>query len=340
MTGSSLLVGAVSPLVTGAEIFGVDFRTSDPEEARSTVSNAFGPHQLQVPPNQTFRARMESVDLGPIGLSLHTYGSDVTLIAPPLQRWYVVCLPVMGGIQIEHRRSSSVVEGNNGVVFLPDDRIVFEHWNADSKLLAVRISRQSLENELESSLSRAVHAPISFDLDLQTAGSAAPFVRALGHLLQEIRSPSGLLDHPATRDQLCQLVMTSLLAGHSHQYSAQLAADDEPGTPRALREAVDLINDRFSERLTVNEIASAVGRSVRSLEASFQLHVGLSPMTFLRQVRLSHAHTALIKSDPHETSVAAIAQRFGFPHAARFAAYYRDQYGAAPSEHLGSRRAS
>jgi AraC-like DNA-binding protein len=59
-------------------------------------------------------------------------------------------------------------------------------------------------------------------------------------------------------------------------------------------------------------------------------------MAYLRRVRLGHAHLELLAADPARLTVTAIAYRWGFPSASRFAAQYRAAYGTPPSRALHS----
>jgi len=54
---------------------------------------------------------------------------------------------------------------------------------------------------------------------------------------------------------------------------------------------------------------------------------------YLRRLRLEGARVALLASDDAVT-VAAVAQRWGFAHASRFAQAYRRAFGEYPSETL------
>jgi transcriptional regulator GlxA family with amidase domain len=51
-------------------------------------------------------------------------------------------------------------------------------------------------------------------------------------------------------------------------------------------------------------------------------------------VRLSGEHRDLRIADPTTTTVTAVAANWGCTHAARFAAFYREQYGVAAIETL------
>ncbi|MDV6247997.1 helix-turn-helix transcriptional regulator [Rhodococcus opacus] len=63
--------------------------------------------------------------------------------------------------------------------------------------------------------------------------------------------------------------------------------------------------------------------------------LGITPMAYLRQVRLARAHEDLATTDPAQgRSVRDIAYKWGFNHVPRFAAAYRERYGVLPSETL------
>jgi AraC-like DNA-binding protein len=58
----------------------------------------------------------------------------------------------------------------------------------------------------------------------------------------------------------------------------------------------------------------------------FRERLGTTPTGYLRRLRLDHARQDLIRSDQSTTTVTEIADRWGFPHAGRFAALYRRTY--------------
>jgi AraC-like DNA-binding protein len=59
-------------------------------------------------------------------------------------------------------------------------------------------------------------------------------------------------------------------------------------------------------------------------------------MEYVRRVRLHHAHCDLVAADRGETTVTAIAAKWGFAHTGHFATRYRETYGQSPHETLQS----
>jgi AraC-like DNA-binding protein len=72
----------------------------------------------------------------------------------------------------------------------------------------------------------------------------------------------------------------------------------------------------------------------RALQQGFRRHIGMSPMAYLRQVRLRRAHQQLLESDATAETVAAVAKRRGFTNPRRFAAAYVTRYGESPASAL------
>jgi AraC-like DNA-binding protein len=64
----------------------------------------------------------------------------------------------------------------------------------------------------------------------------------------------------------------------------------------------------------------------------------MSPMAYVRAVRLRHAHRDLRSADPTDNTVAAIAHRWGFTHLGRFAAAHTTTYGVTPLQALRALR--
>lgn len=88
------------------------------------------------------------------------------------------------------------------------------------------------------------------------------------------------------------------------------------------------------EPMTVTRLAAAAGVGVRTLQEGFRRHLDTTPTAYLRRIRLEHVRAELEKADSQETTVSAIALRWGFTHFGDFARSYRMAYGERPSETL------
>lgn len=90
---------------------------------------------------------------------------------------------------------------------------------------------------------------------------------------------------------------------------------------------------------TIGELSRRIRVSERTLRAAFTRSLGMSPYQYLVTVRLNHARQLLLKGDPDELTVRAVASRVGFWDFGRFASKYRKLFGELPSETLQRNRA-
>jgi transcriptional regulator GlxA family with amidase domain len=104
--------------------------------------------------------------------------------------------------------------------------------------------------------------------------------------------------------------------------------------PRPVKRAIDAMEADPAHPFSVRELAGAAGVSVRTLQAAFHRHTGVTPLEYLRDLRLARAHEDLRRAGPALATVALVAHRWGFTHLGRFAAVYRGRYGVSPSATL------
>jgi transcriptional regulator GlxA family with amidase domain len=101
-----------------------------------------------------------------------------------------------------------------------------------------------------------------------------------------------------------------------------------------LRRALAELRAHLADPVSIPEVASAAGVSVRGLQLIFQRQLGVSPLLHLRTLRLEAARQALIDEAGAGTTVADIARRFGYSNGGRFSTHYRDAFGESPAESL------
>ena len=130
------------------------------------------------------------------------------------------------------------------------------------------------------------------------------------------------------------LASVSLATFPSTEESEPTSVDRHDAHPQALRRAIAFIEANPSADIGVADVARAASVSVRALQLAFQRHLNTTPNTYMRVVRLHYARQELLSTDPAETTVTAIATRWGFLNAGRFAAEYRRVFGDLPSETL------
>jgi len=110
-----------------------------------------------------------------------------------------------------------------------------------------------------------------------------------------------------------------------------------PALPASLAEALRWLETRLDEPVQLETLAAAAGVRPRTLEAQFKLHLGTTPLGWLRRLRLARARQQLLAGGA-AASVTGAASANGFSQFGRFAAQYREQFGELPSETLRAAR--
>jgi len=82
------------------------------------------------------------------------------------------------------------------------------------------------------------------------------------------------------------------------------------------------------------DVAAYAGVSARSLQNGFQSFRGVTPMGFLRSLRLKKAHHTLLIADPTVSTVTEIALLCGFTHMGEFGTAYKRTFGVLPRQTL------
>jgi AraC family ethanolamine operon transcriptional activator len=101
-----------------------------------------------------------------------------------------------------------------------------------------------------------------------------------------------------------------------------------------VRQVEEYMLAHLEKPITLKDICQTVNTGKSPLNYGFQEVLGVSPLNYLKILRLQAARQRLQTSDPDITTVTQIAQRFGFWHLGRFSRYYQEMFGELPSETL------
>jgi AraC-like DNA-binding protein len=103
---------------------------------------------------------------------------------------------------------------------------------------------------------------------------------------------------------------------------------------RKLRQAAEYVHAFADQPISAGDIATAAGVHTRTLQQLMNQHLGSSPTTYLRHVRLDRARQDLLAADPASGFVADVARRWGFGNLGRFSASYAKRFGEYPRDTL------
>lgn len=151
------------------------------------------------------------------------------------------------------------------------------------------------------------------------------------------RLVSGLMDAFATTPVLVTnrhtraALKDAIVANVCDLFDADAVTTSAPMQLRArwslVARARELIDAAPQEPMNVARLCTALDVSRRTLQYCFQDVLGLSPIAYLRALRLNGARRALLEG----TGVTDAALDWGFWHLGQFAADYRQMFGELPS---------
>ncbi|HEY1428619.1 MAG TPA: helix-turn-helix domain-containing protein [Candidatus Tumulicola sp.] len=105
----------------------------------------------------------------------------------------------------------------------------------------------------------------------------------------------------------------------------------------AVRTCERHMREHIDDTITLLDLSRACGMRSRSLINAFEAITGLSPMDYLKRLRLSAVRSNLLRADARSTRVIDVATAWGFWHMGHFAHDYRVMFGEPPSQTLLSR---
>lgn len=302
------------------------FASCDLGEVRQQGARLFCEHRLLLSGGAgRLDARAYYRSLGGIGLGRLRYGAAVDIDPGALQSFYLLQVPLRGheivvcdGCEI---RSDSACAS----LVHPAQRMHMHH-GADTHKLFVRIDAASFDAlaRLENDGSNCALRNRLLWFDISTQG-----LRRMLQWLFEEASCGSLLDLADVAAQAERCLMLALLQAAMPLRDAPCDRVIRPGF---VHRALELMQARAQEPLSVGDIAAEVGVSARTLYAGFRQYVGVTPLAHLKALRLDHAHAELGQARERDESVSDVALRWGFFHLGQFAADYRRRFGQRPSQ--------
>lgn len=306
------------------------FDSSDLEETRAMVGRVMKPHQLGiVGRGQRLESRMHHVALGEVSLSRLHYGADVDIKPGPLDDFFLVQMPLKGWAHVECGEQA-VESGPEMASVLNPSESTTMRWRADSDQIMVRVSRALVERTLAVQLGRPLHDCIRFRLGFRWRDSTL-WTQMITYILECANQVQDLHRHRLVVTHIEQLVAATLLSVHGHNYEHAAPARSGAVLPRHVRKAQEYLDTHAHEPICAEQLAKVAGVSLRSLYAGFKEFCGVTPMQYLKELRLERARADLLSGGG---SVGGVALRWGFGHMGRFSADYRERFGESPSESL------
>lgn len=284
-----------------------------------------------VPQDEVTVSTYRSAELGPIHIGEVQFQGEMRLTCDDVGTGLYVQLPINGRFESRHRGVDMMVNRLSSALYRPGGGAFFGRWPAGYRALCIRIEMPAVEAALARLLGDRTSSRVSFEPVMNTAdGYGRSWADLLFSVNRQLAAPGNLLAQPLVAAPLADTIVNGFLLAATHSHPEALAAPVAAARPATVRTAIDVIEAEPQAPLTLSLLAEQCGVSPRTLQKAFQQHLGLSPMEYLRDVRLRRAHEELRSADPFAESVASVARRWGFAHLGRFAAAHEAKFGQKP----------
>ncbi|GLE51615.1 AraC family transcriptional regulator [Mycobacterium montefiorense] len=295
------------------------------------------PHLTLLSNPDSFALTQRAGGVGPVTLSELVVRSDVALDCGEHCSGYRVNVMRSGRFESTHRGSAQHAGRGTVAVYRPEGHTA-ARWAAGTQMLGVKLDRNAVDNALSDALGRQVTSQVDFAPNVaMTTPAGRGWISMLLLFYEQISRPDSLFNQPLVGLPFADGLIRGFLLAADHPDREAVAAAAPRPAPRTIRAALDIIDAEAHLPLTVSALATRTHVSVRSLQQGFRDHLDVSPMAYLREVRLRRAHQALLDSDPSSVTVSSIAFRWGFTNPGRFATAHAERYGEPPSETLRRR---
>lgn len=300
-------------------------RSTDRNDLAESLSGHYGAKLVAASDGAaSFFAQANRVQVGDVHLHYCRYDAPVEIQfsgMPGVRQ--MLCLSSRGRFSVAGRQVE--VDTDTTTIVPPDSFLAT--YGEGYRQIVTQFDENALRQRAEAIVGHSQPGPLI--IPTLEALSTAPRVRSreITWAMARILATETAIDWPLI--EMSQALASAFLVENVAGFADQLAEEPKTASTLAVKVLEDYIQANWNRTLTVEEIAAACGVSVRSVFARFKQHRGVAPLTYLRELRLAHAHQRLLSDG--EDSVISIAMACGFSSFGHFARRYRERFGELPS---------
>ena len=152
-------------------------------------------------------------------------------------------------------------------------------------------------------------------------------IAALRFVLNNLLADKNSQQRPVK--QQYDIVMMALLESLQHSQPTKCETISFLRRQQIVEQVKEYLRLHQNSTVTINDLCSLCHVSRRTLQYSFEIILGISPLRYLRLSRLNGARRELVSSQTE--SVADIAEKWGFWHLSQFTHDYKQLFNELPS---------
>lgn len=320
----------------------IEFEISTPraDDFEREVAPLLGAHRLQLRGHATRASfHMRHKPLHRMSLSTVRYGREVGVEVLAARDHWSVSKVSSGSVAVGAGASAQCHHQGTWTVYAHDCADALD-FDARGAVQTLALPLQSLDAALNALLGhpaprplRLRHGPVDTPRQRQRLDAIAARLWSLDDALDD--TPGRVLHLHE------ELALYEMLLVLPHDQSAALRQRPRPQGALPVRRARDFLHAHVQAGghgdLTLSDVARHAGLGVRALGEAFRRELGVSPMRYLRQLRLDQARLDLLGG---RCSVTEAATRWGFWNLGDFARHYRQRHGELPRAAMDTERSA
>jgi len=305
-------------------------QTRSSGEACQLLSQRYKNHSIQVTGDgRDFDFLHASAKVVPGSFNILRYGSGVTIDPGDFHDFYMLEIPLSGGVELHFRDCTCVSNREHGLIISPG-RPLISNWRPGTVQMMLKIDKHFVLHRLRTLTERPARAHPVFEPVIALASPEGWRIESLmALLLEDFLASVSRRGWDFQKSPLASSIVDALLLGVKHDQTADMGAASPDILPRHVRRCVRFVNENLADDLSATRLAAIAGTSERTLYEGFRAFLHVSPQQYVSDRRLKAAREMLLSSD---RPVAAVARLCGFRHLSRFARIYRERYLEYPSE--------
>lgn len=309
--------------------------SSDLDEVRELIKGLATRHDLDVKgDNADFSAQISAVECDDLNLMHVSFGnSRLSVDSSEEDDDGLLLYIITSGKGIAYH-SGCELEFSPDTGFIRDLSAPVSAIEDDFSTLVLRLSKSKLKNHARALVGEEVDLMgLKFNPLIEPAMQGwNVFRNTVKYVAETLDGSLQELQNPMITTQITDMLFTQCLSLLPNSY--QDVMNDRATariTPYYVKRARDYIHAHLDEKLGLSDISMAAGCGYRGLQKGFMDAFGMTPMAYVRAVRLKRIR-AILTTDTNGKTVSEIAQQWGFSHMGRFAQDYQREFGELPSE--------
>jgi AraC-like DNA-binding protein len=309
------------------------FHTRDADEARAFLRAKEYEVDFSHGGAQQIDLRINGVYLPGSYVGFYQFGAPIVARSSPNRHDYWINLPLEESISATIGTETLICGPRQGYVSSPTLQCVIRTQGPGARV-HVQITEERLNRQLAALLGEPPSVPVVFagSIDL-TKGYGRSLGMYVGLAISDLEGSDALHSNPIVTGLFEECITTKLLLEHPNNYSDLLGRRQRSIAPASVKRVMEYINAELTSPVGLADLIVVSGVAGRTLFKHFKDAYGVSPMQYLRSVRLDKVREALLYATRAD-SVSAIALGWGFSHLGRFSVEYRQRYGESPSQTL------